>query len=63
VESAVVEPFLNVFRNDPFLSADFGLSDLSFFAAGDFVPESFLGGGLSEPLIDEAALIRFRERF
>ena len=64
-ERAVADPFFNVFRKDPFFSPDFvgGLSDLSFFAAGDFVPENFLGGGLSEPLIDEAALMGFRDRF
>jgi len=64
-ESAVADPFLRVLRKEPFLSTGFddGLSDLSFLVAGEFVPDKFLGGGLSEPLMDEAELIGFRDLF
>lgn len=64
-ESVVPDPFLRAFRKEPFLSEAVigGRSALDFLAGGDFVMASFFEGGLSEPLMDEAELIGFLDRF
>ena len=64
-ERVVPEPFLRALRKEAFFSEGFavGRSCLDSFADGDFVMATFLGSGLSEPLIDEAELIGFLDRF
>ncbi len=64
-ESVVPDPFLRAFRKEGFFSAGFtcGRSSFDFFVSGDFVVAIFLGGGLSEPLMDEAELIGFLDLF
>lgn len=63
-ESVVPDPFLSAFRNEGFFSeaATCGLS-FAFLVGGDFLTATFLGGGFSEPLMDDAELIGFRDRF
>jgi hypothetical protein len=63
-DKVVPEPFLRAFRKDPFFSEGFegGLS-FDFFVGGDFVTAAFFCGGWSEPLMEDAALIGFLNRF
>jgi hypothetical protein len=65
-DSALLDPLRSALRKDPFFSEDFvvGRSDFAFFAdSGLVIAAFFCGGGGSEPLIDEAELIGFLERF
>jgi hypothetical protein len=65
-DSALLEPLRSALRKDPFFSEVLvgGRSDFAFFAGGGLVIVAFFcGGGGSEPLIDEAELIGFLERF
>ena len=65
-ESVVLDPFLSASRKEPFFSEGLlivGLSDFNLLLAGAFPIKDLWLDIVSDPLIDDAALIGFLERF